>query len=158
MPLGTNLASDLLSTWNTPPATVHAAATGAAQAYYNYVSGALFGLSVPVITTAMRDAMAATIETALGANVMATAAAAWSAGLTAFWTGVAVAGGSGAGTVTPPTGASAVPAALIAIAVTFPPVTSVAAGQFASVIQTATLTTQATLTLPPNPPVTYPIT
>jgi hypothetical protein len=158
MPLGTNFAADLQAVWDTPPVSIAAAAQGAAQAYYDYVSGCTFGASAPTnLTTAQRDAMKAAMETALSANVMATAAAAWSAGLTAFWTGIACAGGSGAGPVTPPPGAAAVPAGLIAIAVTFPATTAVGAAGFAGVIQTATLTATATLTLPPGGPVVFPI-
>jgi hypothetical protein len=158
MPLGTNLATDLQAVWDSNPPTVHDAAVGAAQAYYTYASGALFGLSVPInLTTAQRDALAATLEAALTPMVMATAAAAWAAGLTAFWTGVACAGASGAGPVIPPPGAAGVPAGLIAIAVTFPPTTAIGAAGFAAVIDAATRTTQATLTLPPNPPANFPI-
>ena len=158
MPLGTNLAADLQAVWDSEPPTVHDAAVGAAQAYYDYASACTFGASVPTnLTTAQRDAMAAALEAALAPKVMATAAAAWSAGLTAFWTGVACAGGNGAGPVVPPSGAAAVPAGLIAVALTFPPTTALGAVGFAAVIDAATRTTQATLTLPPGGPVPTPI-
>lgn len=157
MPLGTNLAADLQAVWDAPPASINAAATGAAQAYYDYAAGAIFGASLPVITTAQRDALAATLEAALTPQIMATAAAAWAAGLTAFWTGVVCAGASGAGPVTPPPGAAGVPAGLIATALTFPITTAIGAAAFAAVIEAATLTTFATLTLPPGGPVVTPI-
>jgi len=65
MPLGTTLAVDIQAVFDSPPASVHDAATGIAKAYFDYTAGATFGASLPVIPTARRDAMAATLEIAL---------------------------------------------------------------------------------------------
>ncbi len=157
MPLGTNLAADLQGAWDVPPASTTAAAEALAQAYYDYCSTATFGASIPVITTAQRDAMAATVAAALSAGIFATSAAAVSAGVAAFWTGVPVAGGSGVGATTGCPGAGAIPAGLLAVGVTFPATTAIAAAGFAAVLQTATLTVMCDLTLPPSGPVPTPI-
>jgi hypothetical protein len=158
MALGTALTSDILALFNSMPATAHDAAVGLAQAYYSYTSTALFGLSVPVITTAMRDAMQATLETGLAVpGLPATIAGAYGASLAVFWTGVPVAGGSGAGTTTGCPGASAAIATLTAVFANLANTSSTAAAGIAVALQVATLTMTCTLTLPPNPPVVTPI-
>ncbi len=158
MPLGTTLAADIQAVWDIPPTSISDAANGFAQAYYDYTSGALFGTSLPVLTTAHRDAMAATVFAALSAQVFATSAAAVSAGVTAFWTAVPCAGASGAGNTNGCPGAGAIPAGLLAVGVTFPVTTAIAAAGFAAVLEVATATVTATLTLPPGGPIPYPIT
>lgn len=158
MPLGTSLTSDVLALFNSSPATAHDAAVGLAQAYYNYVSGALFGLSLPVITTAMRDAMQATLETGLAVpGAPPTIAGAYGASLSAFWAAVPVAGGSGTGTTAGCPGASAAIGALTAVFANIANTASSAAAGIATALQTATLTVTATLTLPPAGPIVYPI-
>lgn len=157
MPLGTTLAADIQAVWDSPPASIDDAASGFAQAYYDYCSGATFGLSLPVITTVQRDAMHATVFAALSANLFVTSAAAVSAGVAVFWTGVPVAGASGAGTVPGCPGAAGIPVALAAIGATFPVSTSIAAGEFAGVLEVATLTIIVPLTLPPAGPIPTPI-
>ena len=82
MALGTNLASDIEAVLVSSPPTPALAAQALAQAYYDYTSTALFGLSIPVITTTMRDVMKATLEAGLQLpGLAATAAAATSSRL-----------------------------------------------------------------------------
>ncbi len=155
MPLGSTLADDIQAVWDSPPASISDAATGFAQAYYDYAKTALFGLSVPVITTIHRDAMQVTVAAALSANVFATSAAAVSAGVATFWTAIPCAGASGAGATDGCPGAGAIPAGLLAVGVTFPVTTAIAAAGFAAVLATATATCTATLTLPPGGPIVH---
>lgn len=159
MPLGTNLASDIQAILENAQPTPHDSAVKFAQAYYDYTSTALFAASIPVITTAMRDAMAATLETALAASpgAAATAAGAFSAAVATYWTGVPVAGGSGVGVTTGCPGAGAITGGLTAVFLNLANTYATAASGMASVLQTATLTMTCDLTLPPAGPVTTPI-
>ena len=101
MPLGTNLQADIQAVLSASNTLVQAA-NALAQAYYDYTSTAIFGASLPVITTAQRDAMAATLAASLDPTVglPLTAATAWSNAVNVYWLGVPVAGGSGAGVTT----------------------------------------------------------
>jgi hypothetical protein len=158
--LGTNLASDIEAVFNLPPASAHDAAVGLAQAYYDYVSLALFGASIPVITTAMRDTMAGTLEAGLGVpGAPPTAATAYSNAVSAFWSvpPVPVAGGSGTGVVDGCPGASSLVGSLSAVFANLANTQATAAAGIASALASATATVTATLTLPPNPPVVTPI-
>jgi len=135
------------------------AADGLAAAYADYAATGMFGTSVPAITG--EAALAATILSAIqtpSAGSPATFGTAWASGLATFWTGVAVAGGSGAGTTAGCPGAAAVGAAIAAVVAVLTNTTTIAANGIAAVLHTATLTVTAALTIPPNPPVVYPIT
>jgi len=158
MPLGTSLAADVQAVFDGSPASAHVAATGLAAAYYSYTSTALFGLSIPVITTAMRDAMAATLEAGLAVpGAPPTIAAAYGNSVNTFWTGVPVAGGSGTGVTTGCPGAGAAIATLTAVFANLANTSATAAAGIAAALATATLTMTATLTLPPAGPIVYPI-
>ncbi len=156
MSLGSNLAADIEAVFNSEPASSTIAAQGLAQAYYDYVSGALFGASVPVITTAMRDAMASTLDAGLSSpGAPPIAAGAYSAALAAFWLAVPVAGGAGAGVTAAGAGAAALAAALAAVLVILTNTKAGAAAAMAAALTVATATVVATLTLPPGGPIPY---
>lgn len=158
MPLGVSLASDLQTILEASN-TLQEAADQFAQAYYTYASTGLFGASIPVILPFMRDAMAATLAISLEpiAGLPVTAAAAWSAAVTVFWTGVPVAGASGAGVTTGCPGAGAITGGMSAVFANLANTYATCAAGMASVLQTATLTVTCELTLPPAGPVPTPI-
>lgn len=156
MSLGSNLASDIQGVFDSHPADPTTAANGLALAYYNYVSGSKFGLSAPVLPTALRDAMAATLAAGLALpGLAATAAAAYGGALATFWTGVAVAGASGAGSVAGCPGSTACIATLTAGFLSFPATSALAAAGIAAALATATLT--ITCALGPPSSTTVPI-
>ena len=158
MALGSNLAADIQAVFDRPPASPSAAAAGLAQAYYDYASTALFGASIPALTTAHRDAMAATLEAGLQVpGLPATAAGAYAASVATFWTAVACAGASGAGVTDGCPGASSLTASLSAVFLNLANTSETCAAGMAAALATATLTTTATLTLPPAGPVVTPI-
>lgn len=160
MPLGTDLASDIEAVLVSSPPSAALSAEALAQAYYDYARTGLFGASIPVITTAMRDTMKATLEAGLQLpGLAATAASAYSNAVTAFWTvpPVPVAGASGAGVVDGCPGAGALVGSLSAVFANLANTKASCASGMASALQTATLTCTATLTLPPAGPVVTPI-
>lgn len=158
MALGVNLASDIQAVLSTSN-TLQQAADKLAQAYYTYCSTALFGASIPVITTAMRDAMSATLAASLDPTVglPLTAATAWSNAVNVFWTGVPVSGGSGTGTTTGCPGASSITSGMSAVFANTANTYATCASGMASVLMSATTTMTCALTIPPNPPVVTPI-
>ena len=158
MPLGTNLSADVKAVFDSSPASAQAAANALAAAYHSYCSGAQFGASLPTLTTAQRDAMAATLAAALTVpGLPATAAGAYGTALTAYWTSIPVAGGSGTGVTTPPTGTAAMVGALTACFLNLANTKGSAAASIATALDTCTRTVIATLTLPPGPPTPTPI-
>ncbi len=158
MPLGSNLAADIQALNDTPPASAAAAAAGLAQCYFDYVSGALFGTSIPVITTAHRDAMATTLEAALQVpGLPATAAGGYAAALATFWTAIPCAGASGAGVTDGCPGAGGLVASVSAVLANLANTSASYASGMASALAAATATCTATLTLPPGGPIPYPI-
>lgn len=157
MPLGSNLTTDITNAL-AAMGSLHDQAAALAAAYYSYTSGALFGASVPVITTTMRDAMASALQVGFTVpGLPATAAAAYGNAVNTFWTGVPVAGASGVGTVAGCPGASACIATLSALFAVLTNTQAAVGAAIATALQTATLLTTCTLTLAPNPPVVYPI-
>ncbi len=158
MPLGTNLAADIQALNDQPPASAHAAAVGLAQAYFDFVSGATFGASLPVITTAQRDAMAATLEAALqvpGAPPIA--AGGYAAAVATFWIAVPCAGASGVGVTAGCPGAAGLVASVAAVVANLANTSASYAAAMATALATATATVTASLTLPPAGPIVYPI-
>lgn len=121
-----------------------------AAAYFNYAGGALFGSCAPTLTG--RDtALASTLGTSLAVpGLAATHAAAWGAGVTTFWTGVAVAGGGQAGVTAPPTGAAALVATLTTVFSTTGNTASAAAQALADALDLCTKTVLATVAPPPG--------
>jgi hypothetical protein len=160
MALGSNLAADIQAVFDSSPASAAEAAEGIAQAYYDYAQPALFGASIPVITTGMRDVMKATLETGVASpGAAATIAASFSSAVLAFWSSPppAVAGGSGSGAVVGCPGAAAITATLTTVFLNLANTSASAASGIASALITATLTVTALLTLPPAGPVPVPI-
>ncbi len=158
MPLGTNLAADIQALFDSGPGSAHDAAVGLAQAYFDFVSGALFGASIPVITTALRDAMAGVLETALAVpGAPPIAAGAYAASVATFWTAVPCAGASGAGVTGGCPGAGGLTASIAAVLANLANTSATAAAGFAVALAGATATVTATLTLPPGGPIVYPI-
>lgn len=133
------------------------AANAIASAYATYTSTAVFGTSVPTFTT-QETVLAATILSGMTGTFSAFATAIQT-GVLAFWLGVPCAGGSGAGVTISPTGGTLIAAALIAAVGTQPYQDEIeqVATELASILHTATLTTTATLTIPPAGPVIWPI-
>lgn len=132
------------------PTSASDAGTKLAKAYYDYAGAALFGVCVPTLTG--RDAA---LGTTLGGSLTvpglpATHAAAWGTGLTAFWTGVAVAGPGVAGATAPPTGAAALVAALTTLFANLANTPDTAAGGLATALDTCTKTVIATVAPPPG--------
>lgn len=138
--------------------TAAASANALAKAYSAYAESGAFGLSLPTITG--EAALAATILAAIATPASGSPAAfggAWSSGLVTFWTGVAVAGGSGAGATAGCPGAAVAGTAITAAVGNIANTSATAAASIAAALHTATLTVTAALTIPPNPPVVFPI-
>lgn len=121
-----------------------------AKAYFDYAGGATFGSCLP--TLAGRDsALASTLASSLTLpGVAATHAAAWGAGLTTFWSGVAVAGAGQAGTTAPPTGAAALVSTLSTLFANTGNTASSAAQGLADALDLCTKTVLAAVAPPPG--------
>lgn len=133
-------------------------ANGLAAAYADYAATGTFGASIPTITG--ESAMAATLLAAIQTPTAGSPAgfgSAWASALATFWTGVAVAGGSGAGTTAGCPESAVAGTAIAAVVAVLTNTTTIAADGIALALHTATLTVTASLTIPPNPPVVYPI-
>lgn len=120
-----------------------------AAAYFEYASGGMFGASVP--TLAGRDtALAATLGTSLVLpGLPATHAAAWGAGLAAFWAAVPVAGAQ-AGATVPPAGGAALVAALTVLFANPANTADTAAAGLATALDVCTKTVVANVAPPPG--------
>lgn len=121
-----------------------------AKAYFDYAGGATFGSCLPTLTG--RDsALASTLGSSLTLpGLAATHAAAWGAGVTAFWSGVAVAGAGQAGTTAPPTGAAVLVSALTAGFAVTGNTAAQQAQMLADALDTCTKTVLATVAPPPG--------
>lgn len=132
------------------PATKEIAAAGLAQAYFDYASTGTFGASLAVPTTVQRDAMAATLATALTLpGIALTAATGFATALTAFWVAVPVVGAQAGATVGCP-GAGAVGPAMAPTFLNLANTEALAAQGMANALQTATLTVTANVAPPPG--------
>ena len=134
------------------PETAADAAEGMAAAYFDYASAGMFGASVPQLTSTHRDALAATLLTAIAipaAGLPATIAGAWSAGVTAFWPGVPVVGAQAGATVGCP-GAAALAASLTAVFANLANTAESCALSLAAALHGATMTVTASVTPPPG--------
>ena len=96
MPLiAATLKSALGDIFANMPATADAAAEAMANAYADYAQLGTFGGGLPVVTSAHRDAMKATLKAAIDPPLIglpATIAAAWASAVSVFWTAMPVAG------------------------------------------------------------------
>jgi len=146
------LSSSLAGVFGSMPASASAAASALAAAYYGYAQGGAFGASLPTITTAHRDAMAATLLGAISVPATgspATFAAAWAVALQAFWLSVPVTGPQTGATAGCP-GAAAITGPLTALFASNPASASDCASALAGHLHTATLTVAAAVTPPPG--------
>jgi hypothetical protein len=146
------LADDLEDAFASLPATASDAADAIAQCYYDYTAGGAFGASLPTITPAMRDAMAATLLVAIATPATGSPAAfgaAIAAAVTTYWTAVPVTGAQ-AGATIPPPGAATLPAALAAVVANLGNTVATCAAAMAAALHAATLTTTAAVSPPPG--------
>lgn len=138
-----------------PPSTLESF-NGIAAAYHTYAGGATFGLSVPTLTSAQETAFAATLLSGQGA--LPSFVLAIQNGITVYWTGVPVAGATGAGTTAPPTLNIIAPLTAALTAILVGGLSSAqAAADIATQMDLVTKTVIAPLTLPPAGPVPTPI-
>lgn len=154
MTLGTNLAADIQAVFDSAPASAHIAAVAMAQAYWDYVESASFGPDLPVLLETARDLMAATLEASLNpvTGTAVTAAAAWAAGVAAFWQSPVVPCLPVPGKVNGCPGATSITASMAAVFLNLANTSAIAAAGMDASIETATLTTFATLNVPPPTP------
>ena len=155
-----NLQADLEDVFDAQ-GTASEAASGIAQAYYDYASDGDFGTSTPTIPTANRDAMAGTILAAISDPTTGSPTnfgAAFTSALPVFWASVPVAGGSGAGATAGCPGASVAGGAITTAVTSTANTVSTVSLAIASALDTATKTVTASLTIPSNPPVVFPCT
>lgn len=121
-----------------------------AKAYFDYASAGMFGASTIAFTGAEEPALAATLGSSLAVpGLPATHAAAWGAGLAAFWAAVPVVGVQ-AGATVPPAGAAALVAALTALFANLANTADTAAAGLAGALHTCTLTVTANVAPPPG--------
>jgi hypothetical protein len=147
-----SLASALQNTFANMPASASAAATSLAANYYDYATAGMFGASAPQIPTANRDALKTTLLAAIAvpaAGSPPTIAAAWAAGLAAFWLGVPVAGAQAGATVACP-GAASLTASLTVVFANLANTAAVCAQALATALHTATMTVTAAVAPPPG--------
>lgn len=134
------------------PETAADAADGMAAAYFDYASAGMFGPSTPVLTSAHKDALAATLLSAIAvpaAGLPATIAGAWSAGVAAFWLAVPVAGPMAGATVGCP-GAASLVASLTVVFANLANTAESCALSLATALHAATLTVTANVAPPPG--------
>jgi len=122
-----------------------------ANAYTAYAKGGQFGASTPFIlptnTAALQGPLLAALLVPAAGNP-ATFAAAWAAGVVAFWAGVPIVGPQ-VGTVIPPIGAAALSGVLIPVFSNIASTAPLTAALLAGALHTATLTTSSTVAPPP---------
>lgn len=144
------LAGDLEPIFTNYPASKEDCAAQIAQAYFDYASTGQFGASLAVPTNAQRDAMAATIATALTVpGLPVTIAAAFASGLTAFWIAVPVVGAQAGATVGCP-GAASLAGSLPALAANLANTAATFAAGLAVALHGATATVTANVAPPPG--------
>jgi hypothetical protein len=128
--------------------TADDAGTALASVYANYAGGATFGASTPVLTS-QQSALAGALKLSLALpGLAATHAAAWAAGLTAFWVAVPVVGAQSGATVACP-GAASLTATLTALYANLANTAATCAAGLAAALHTATLTVTAVVSPPP---------
>jgi hypothetical protein len=131
------------------PTSSNDAGAKIAKAYTNYAGAAMFAAST-VNVSSKESALATTLGAALVApGAPATAAAAFGAGLTTFWTGAPVAGAQ-SGVTVPPTGAAALVAALTTLFGNAANTAAAAASGLAAALDTCTKTVTAAVAPPPG--------
>ena len=136
------------------PPTAATCASGLAAAYASYAAAGLFGTSTvtvtPANTSALESALLAAILLPMAGNP-GSFGAAWTTGLTAFWTTppIAVVGGQ-AGAVTAIPGAAGAAGAITAAAAVLANTAPAFAAALGGALHTATLTTVATVAPPPG--------
>ena len=143
-----SLKSALQNAFSNPVSDPIPAALALANAYHDYAKAAQFGINTPTLPNAKRDTLAATLLVAMQVSAPTPAAfiAAWSLGLTNYWTGVAVVG-TQAGTTTPPTGNAALVSSLTTLFAAFNDAAAAADG-LSTALDTCTKTVIATVTPP----------
>jgi len=145
-----SLANELARIFKSHPESPADAGVKIATAYYAYAQTALFGASLPVLVTAYRDAMAATLAAAFAVpGLPPIAANAFGSALTVFWSAVVVTGAQ-TGTSNGCPGAASVPAALLPVFLVPDATEEVAGMGVANALHTATLTVTATVSPPPG--------
>ena len=149
-----DLTNDLKTSFSSFPDDITESSDDIAAAYFGYCGNGAFGTSIPTLTPALESAMAATLSSSMDGTLSGFCNGIQDSVVT-FWTAVVVAGGSGAGASTPPTGN--IVATLQASLAVFPPTSDAAAAIIATQMDILTKTTVASLTIPPASPVIFPL-
>lgn len=145
------LTANLLDLFSSTSESKSEAAIAMADVYALYAADGMFGASTVTIDGARETALANALEAGMvepPAGSLATFAAAWATGLSAFWTGAPVVGAQAGATVGCP-GAGALAAALVA-ALNPAHTPATAAAAFATALHTATVTVTAAVAPPPG--------
>ncbi len=143
------LESDLLDMFETQADSPADAAQSFADIYISYAGAGMFGANSITVDGAHETALVAALLAGISipAPSGAVFAAAWSAGVAAFWVGLVVAGMVQAGATTGASGAAALVGALTT-AFAAPQTASQAAAALAGALHTATQTASATVSPP----------
>jgi hypothetical protein len=145
------LTQGILALYHSKPPTIPAAAQGLAAAYTAYASVGVFLAGVLPSLEAQNAALEQTLLAAMVAKGPSAAyAAAWSAGLTVYWLGAAVAGVNAGATVGCPGAAAAEQAILVSLQ-SAPTTVEQAANDLANALHAATATVTATVSIPAPP-------
>lgn len=159
MPLDkSTLASTLQDIFERMPPTADECAEALAEAYADYALTGTFGGGLAVVTGAHRDALTSVLLAAIDPPLIglpATIAAAWAAGVTAFWLAMPVAGAV-VGVSNGCPGASSLTGSLTTLFANLANTAASCANGLADALDVATKTTTATVT-PPVPPAPVPI-
>lgn len=159
MPLDvTTLHATMKDVFAALPGDPAAAALALANAYRDYAATGAFAGGLPVIVDPMRDALKTTLQAAIAVPLLgspATFAAAWAAGVTAFWLAVPVLGAT-VGTTNGCPGAASLVGSLTAVFGNLANTADTCADGLSSALHSATMTVTATVT-PPVPPAAVPI-
>jgi hypothetical protein len=154
MPLdATTLESDIAAVFAAHPPSKEECAEKLAAAYHKYAKGGLFGAAFPVLDDSRRDALASTLATSLSVpGVPGTHAAAWTAGVTAYWLGVLVSSEPVVitGTISTPPNTGALTATLTTALGNVLNTVQVISAALATALHTATAAIQATVQPPPG--------
>lgn len=146
------LATAIQNVFESYPDSAADAASGLADAYYNYASAGQFGTSTIQLTPGHKSALESTLLSAIQDPESASAsgfASAWSSGVATFWTAVPVAGAQSGVTNGCP-GAAALSISLTSVFSNTENSASDAANQLATALHGATTTVTATVAPPPG--------
>jgi hypothetical protein len=128
------------------------------QAYLTYASAAQFGVVLPTpVLLAKKTAIVSAFVTALNANTQTGFIDAWLQTVQLAWAATPLLGPGASGVTVPPSGGATLRVGLLGMANGHPKTVAEAAQRLATLLHAATLTTTATVVVPPAGGVLTPI-